>query len=337
MNRLKTSFISVKTLEAVGRALDADFPIKKNFPELAQDYLIEIKKTHHWNEKEFLRDFFFNCESKQLASQGSFGQPPMTIFFSEKNKFCIDIYLWKNANTEIHDHSFEGAFMLLEGDSLQGTFLFEKRRELPNHAWSGELKPLKLEIFKPYHIETISRAPGFIHQVIHMGKPSYTLVIRTTQTNSTIQRSYGLKSLATMSEPPDYDWIKSRLVSYAFRNNFMSFESLKKMGFFSYGQFIHPFREAPEFKATYPELIYEIDFHHLFNSFIHELENNQKILFMNINFFRNKEKILEWYKENDIQEDTDICFDEMLTCLHNKNASSTSLKALKAIWRIPCI
>jgi hypothetical protein len=61
---------------------------------------------------------------EQLDPRGSFGQPPLTVWRTDR--FVLDLYFWVDTETSVHDHAFSGAFTNLTGNSLNCAYHFER-------------------------------------------------------------------------------------------------------------------------------------------------------------------------------------------------------------------
>jgi hypothetical protein len=93
----------------------------EDFCDLAYECLSQKDFVKNFNEEEFVRDFI-NLEETptQFNPYSNFGSPPYTIYFSDKNRFALELYFWNGqSHTSIHDHSFEGAFTVLSGSSVE--------------------------------------------------------------------------------------------------------------------------------------------------------------------------------------------------------------------------
>jgi len=81
--------------------------------------------------------------------------------------------------TAIHDHSFCGAFMVLEGASLQATYDFEPADRLAeDRLVVGDLVSRQPEVLRPLDIRLIEPGGGFVHALFHLERPTVTIVVR---------------------------------------------------------------------------------------------------------------------------------------------------------------
>ncbi|MEX1364669.1 MAG: hypothetical protein AB1Z98_16195 [Nannocystaceae bacterium] len=107
-----------------------------------------------------------------------FGEPPCTLFHAPQ--FHIDALFWLGPTTSIHEHGFSGAFTLLEGESLQAVYDFDEQRRLSGLVGLGELELRSLTMVRRGEVQPIAAGSSFIHSVFHLGAPTVTLVVRTT-------------------------------------------------------------------------------------------------------------------------------------------------------------
>ena len=131
-----------------------------------------------YKEQEF-QDFFIDKASKvkQLDPSGRFGEPMVTLF--NNGKFSIDIIFWLNISPDIHSHAFRGAFKVIDGASLHITYDYLCNEELSPSLMSGEFTSIRYEIINKGQVREILPGDEFIHRVIHLGKPSITLRVRS--------------------------------------------------------------------------------------------------------------------------------------------------------------
>jgi len=74
---------------------------------------------------------------RQRDLRASFADPPLTVFSGLR--FHIDVYLWFEATTAIHQHGFCGAFQVLSGSSIHSWYTFESEKKINIFAETGHL------------------------------------------------------------------------------------------------------------------------------------------------------------------------------------------------------
>lgn len=125
---------------------------------------------------------------KQVNFNSGFGQPPLVVF--EAPGFYIEVLFWFPSRTSIHGHGFTGAFLVLDGYSVQVEYRFEETSAPEPGLRLGRLEPRGVEMIAPGRICPILGRDDFIHTVAHMGNPSLTLVARTHGTKEMQQFTF---------------------------------------------------------------------------------------------------------------------------------------------------
>jgi len=113
----------------------------------------------------------------QLDPQSKFGNFALTV--ASRDDFCIDVLVWTDSTTSIHQHGFSGAFHVLHGSSLHTLWSFQESKR-----WSDRLKAGQLSLCATEYLRTGSTRPilprnEMIHSLFHLEKPSVTVVVRT--------------------------------------------------------------------------------------------------------------------------------------------------------------
>lgn len=109
--------------------------------------------------------------------ESDFGQPPLTLYKNEL--FFIDALFWLDAPTAIHEHSFAGAFHILEGSSLHCRYEFELKERINSRLLIGEVHLRSVECLIKGDSRAILPGRQFSHSTFHLEKPTITILIRT--------------------------------------------------------------------------------------------------------------------------------------------------------------
>lgn len=170
------------------------------FPEIATQVLREIEPPTDFS---FIAATEWALDCSELPNQvnfhSGFGSPPIVVFADEEKRFYIELLVWFPSRTAIHGHGFSGAFRVMGGYSVQCRYEYEGET-ICEGLRQGKLTPVGLDFLSPGKINPIKKDEGFIHTVIHMGKPSLTLVVRTPSDPSTkFQYEYYRSGLAMAS------------------------------------------------------------------------------------------------------------------------------------------
>lgn len=148
------------------------------FPAIAKDALKEAdlpEKVTAWEVIDWTLNQTNLPEQKDLP--GKFGDPPITIYNAPR--FHIDVYFWLEGTTSLHQHSFCGAFQVLQGSSIHSWYEFETSNKINSFTKIGDLKLKVCQILEVGDIQEIWAGSGYIHGLFHLDQPSATIVIRT--------------------------------------------------------------------------------------------------------------------------------------------------------------
>lgn len=134
---------------------------------------------------------------EQVNFYSGFGEPPLVVYAAED--FYIEVLFWFPGPTSIHGHGFTGAFVVLDGFSIQVEYEFAEREREGESVRLGRLTPRSLEFIAPGKVCAILGGEGFIHTVTHLGNPSLTLVARTFSDGKRPQFRYHRSGFAVLS------------------------------------------------------------------------------------------------------------------------------------------
>jgi hypothetical protein len=197
------------------------------------------------------------------------------------------MYVWKEVHTTIHNHSFDGAFTLLQGQSIEIEYDFFYEYDL-GPSKIGNLKKKSIQYLTPGCVRKIRQGNELIHKVIHISRPTVSLVLRNYhQVNYNKQLDYNFNTLGSPSFP-DKDVIgKLRAVTWCLENNQKLSEKIIN-NLLPYSQFWHLLASNPRTKilviklATIinkPNLVKEMNNENIFFRLLKLLENDEdKIL-----------------------------------------------------------
>ena len=154
---------------------------EERFPTIAAAALREadaVSQVDPWDVIRWLH------RTPQIPTQfdlpALFGNPPVTLFFGPR--FFIDLYYWLDGTTDIHRHSFSGAFQVLRGASVHGEYRFDLEEEVNPHFLIGKTVLKEVKILQQGEIQEIHAGDRYIHSLFHLDRPSVSLVVRTPTT-----------------------------------------------------------------------------------------------------------------------------------------------------------
>lgn len=221
------------------------------FPEIAARSLAGADLNSRVNPWEILR---WLHTTEQLPSQQDtdrgFGDPPITLYNGPR--FYIDIYFWLYGTTDIHQHSFAGAFQVLLGSSIHSHYSFEPVREINSHFLAGRVLLRSVRLLSEGDIQQIRPGKEYIHSLFHLDKPSATITVRT---------------YAIPSALPQYSYLKPHLAQDTFFREqsiikrTRSAALLFSMGHAQADQLVGELIDASDFQTAFHVL--EIAFKHL--------------------------------------------------------------------------
>jgi hypothetical protein len=128
-------------------------------------------------------------QSSDLPEQSfrNFGQPALTLF--KGPRFYIELLVWLESTTAIHQHSFAGAFGVLSGSSLHSRYIFTPTDRSKSEIVFGTMRLDGAEVLTQGDVRAISPGDRLIHSLFHLDHPTLTIVIRT-ETMASCQPQY---------------------------------------------------------------------------------------------------------------------------------------------------
>lgn len=173
------------------------------FPPLVLDVLGQRPPTGKVEVRDIVEWFFGDLHPfRQPNASEIFGEPPIMLF--QAPRFYIEALFWHSGTTDIHEHSFSGAFMVLAGSSVHSHWQFTRERMINSRMLCGRLDLISTEILRSGGMRPIHSGDRLIHQLFHLEVPSVTLVVRTyVDRHHLPQYKYLLPGLALDSEDRD--------------------------------------------------------------------------------------------------------------------------------------
>jgi len=136
----------------------------------------EKPPSQHVDLENFIHHFLQDDE-QPFQTQSAFGQPEIVVF--DTPRFYIQMLFWLDGTTDIHQHTFSGAFHVLVGSSLHSVYEFRNPESVSAHLRVGDLELRETRLLEQGQTVEIRSGENFIHSLFHLDTPSVTVVIRT--------------------------------------------------------------------------------------------------------------------------------------------------------------
>lgn len=146
------------------------------FPEIARAALAAQPPSEYVDVPALLRDFLLD-DAQAFQTTSGFGQPELIVH--DEPRFYIQVLCWLEGTTDIHQHSFSGAFHVLAGSSIHSQFDFENAHSISAHLRIGDLRLRETHLLETGATVPIHSGPAHIHSLFHLDTPSLTVVVRT--------------------------------------------------------------------------------------------------------------------------------------------------------------
>jgi hypothetical protein len=93
--------------------------------------------------------------------------------------FNIQLLIWVVGSTDMHAHSFSGAFTVLRGSSIHTIYRMETIQRISAGARRIRCTVQRLEWLRPGDVRPIASGAEFVHSTFHLEEPTLSLVVRT--------------------------------------------------------------------------------------------------------------------------------------------------------------
>lgn len=147
---------------------------------IAQEELERRPPSEHVTFADVMDHALFDVLGPQrLDGSNSFGQPPISVY--EDDMLAIQVLPWLDGTTSVHEHTFTGAFSVLEGSSLHARYRFDEHRSFGDRLAWGSLSLDAVEVLRPGVVRPIHPGRGALHALFHLDHPSATVVVRSME------------------------------------------------------------------------------------------------------------------------------------------------------------
>ena len=146
------------------------------FPDIAAEALAHVELEGDF-ELQQIADFLITTKIPQQPSLEFSNLPPVVYRCEE---FYIELLIWMDATTTIHQHAFSGAFRVLVGSSFHSVYEFEENDRINSRLLLGEVRLKNAEILQRGDVRPIYPGrSGLAHALFHLERPSVTIVVRS--------------------------------------------------------------------------------------------------------------------------------------------------------------
>ena len=133
------------------------------------------------------------------ATSRAFGEPPVRLW--QRAGVAVDVYFWLGPFTGLHDHGFSGAFGVLAAPSVHSVFRFDSDQAVDLPLRVGRVVRCHTELLLPGDVRAIAGRDRLPHRVMHLGRPSLSICVRTLRDHGAPpQRSFLMPALSVVSE-----------------------------------------------------------------------------------------------------------------------------------------
>lgn len=149
---------------------------ERSFAEIAERALKEVQSIDEFKPRHM---FEWAAQTPALPIQKvqqTFSDFQLQLF--DGSRFEIEMYFWIDGTTEIHDHTFHGAFKVVVGSSIQSKYSFEEQHRVSAHFRVGRLHLQLAELLETGDVRQVNPAQ-WSHSLFHLDRPSVTLIVKT--------------------------------------------------------------------------------------------------------------------------------------------------------------
>ena len=155
----------------------ADFD-ELTLPELAAEALAKADLDTDF-QLDDVAEFLLTTNIAQQPALRFSNLPPVVYRCDD---FYIELLIWMDATTVIHQHAFSGAFRVFAGSSVHSIYQFHERERISSRLLVGDVRLDRVELLRRGDVRQIkSGRQGLVHALFHLDQPSVTLVVRNSE------------------------------------------------------------------------------------------------------------------------------------------------------------
>jgi hypothetical protein len=171
--------MNFQQFQILGEEIHAKFKSRncdeQMLPGLAAEALARVNLDADFRLDQ-LADFLIATKIEQQPSLHFSNLPPVVYRCED---FYIELLVWTEATTTIHQHGFSGAFRVLVGSSFHSAYEFTEHERISSRLLLGDTRLKSVEILRTGDVRQIrSGRNGLVHALFHLDRPSVTVVVR---------------------------------------------------------------------------------------------------------------------------------------------------------------
>lgn len=148
------------------------------FPDVASRSLAELPPAQYISMWDVVRwSTTVDKLPRQDDIEAAFGDPPLTVYTGRG--FRIEVLFWMKGIPAIHQHSFSGAFHVMQGSSIHSVWDFEAEEQIGVRLQLGRASFKRSEILEMGDSRPILAGNQMFHATYHLDRPSISVVVRT--------------------------------------------------------------------------------------------------------------------------------------------------------------
>ena len=167
--------------DAIERAFEEVAHDERRFSDIAAEALGEFTALDGLKISDLVPDLIEMISA--LPDVPDVGFSDLGTVLVNRKHFCIQLLLWTEGTTSVHQHAFSGAVRLLLGSSLQTKYSFAESERINSRFRVGHVRRVGAALLTQDDVEPIESGAALTHAVLHLNTPSATLVVRTHQEN----------------------------------------------------------------------------------------------------------------------------------------------------------
>ncbi len=143
------------------------------FPKIAAHALVESDLTTPTAQ----RQLFDRLMGSQTPIRNHVAKNVLTVY--ENPRFTVHLHLWKDGDIALHHHEWGGAYRILKGTCIAGTYSFQPTTTVCRGLMIGEVKQETVRLMQAGDAQLIEPGSSFIHGLSYITKTALTISVRS--------------------------------------------------------------------------------------------------------------------------------------------------------------